>query len=352
MSRIVIYGSYGFTGNLISEIASTSEREVVISGRDSTQLRQQAERLSLDYIPASLDSIEGLDTLLKGAGVVIHCAGPFIDTWQPMAEACIRNGCHYLDITGEIGVFEAMKRMSDEFRLRGLMAMPGVGFDVVPTDCMAAHLKKVLPDATHLELAFWGLGGGVSRGTAKTMIRNLGKGGRVREDCVLKKVPTAHKVRRIHFVEKGSEAVSIPWGDLSTGYTSTAIPNIIVYMAAPTKLIRIMKLSNYFGPLLRSEFVKKRFVKSVEKWAPGPDRGAMENGASLIWGEVRNASGELKTAVFKTAEGYRLTAELAWMIACKVQSGFLKEGYQTPSAVFGESLIFEHPDTVWLKKPM
>ncbi|TVQ66869.1 MAG: saccharopine dehydrogenase [Balneolaceae bacterium] len=351
MPQIVVYGSYGFTGNLIAEIASKSDKNVLLSGRDPLKLQEQGARLKLNTRVAALDSGQDLDALLKDASVVIHCAGPFVHTWKPMADACLRNGCHYLDITGEVSVFESLKKMDDAFGLRGLMAMPGVGFDVVPTDCMAALLKKEQPDATHLEMAFMGLGGGVSRGTAKTMIENLGKGGLVRQEGVLKRVRTAHKTRRIDFIEKRSQVVTIPWGDLSTAFTSTGIPNVTVYMSATKSMIRSMRLSNYLAPLLRMGIVRKRLEKTINQRQPGPDKRSRENGAALIWGEVRNDSGEIKRAVFKTAEGYRLTAEMAWSIAGKVQSGFLKEGYQTPSSVYGGDLIFEHPDTGWLEKP-
>ena len=351
MSRIVIYGSYGFTGNLIAEIAAGSGKEVVLSGRDLQKLKQQGERLSLPYHAASLDSESDLNALLKESALVIHCAGPFVSTWKPIAEACLRNGCHYLDITGEVSVFESLKEMGELFRMRGLMAMPGVGFDVVPTDCMAAMLKKSLPDASHLEMAFMGIGGGVSRGTAKTMIKNLGNGGLIRKNGLLESVPAAYKIRRINFIERREQAVTIPWGDISTAYTSTGIPNIMVYISATKMMLRSMKLSNLLAPLLRMSMVKKRLVKTIDQRAPGPDSGSREMGSALIWGEVRNDTDQVKTALFKTAEGYRLTAEMAWNIAGKVQAGFLKEGYQTPSAVYGEKLIFEHPDTVWLKKP-
>jgi len=126
---------------------------------------------------------------------------------------------------------------------------------------------------------------------------------------------------------------------------------VTVYMSATKAMIRSMKMSNFLAPLLRLGLVKKRLGKTIEQREAGPDERSRMRGAALIWGEVRNESGEVKTAVFKTAEGYRLTAEMAWSIAGKVQSGFLKEGYQTPSSVYSENLIFEHPDTVWLKKP-
>ena len=351
MNKIVIYGSYGYTGNLIAELASKSDLNVQLSGRDDQKLTEQSAKLRLSYRRASLDSIEEMDHLLSGADIVIHCAGPFVRTWKQMAEACVRNKCHYLDITGEIFVFESLKKMDRQFKDAGIMAMAGTGFDVVPTDCLASYLHTHLPDADQLELAFMGLGGGVSRGTAKTMIENIGEGGLIRKNGKLEKVPAAFKTRKINFGKKESMAVSIPWGDISTAYTSTGIPDITVYMGAPSKMIRIMKLSNFVRFLLKMGFIKSKLKKKIEQRPAGPDSNQRENGKSYIWGRVENRAGNQLEAIIETCEGYRLTAEMAWNITKKVKRGEFETGYQTPSKVYGSELIFEHPDTKWIKEP-
>lgn len=351
MNKIVIYGSYGYTGNLIAELASKSGLNVILSGRDDQKLTEQSARLGLSYRRASLNSNDEMDHLLSNADVVIHCAGPFVRTWKQMAEACIRNKCHYMDITGEIPVFESLKNMDSQFKEAGIMAMAGTGFDVVPTDCLASSLSTRLPGSEKLELAFMGLGAGVSRGTAKTMIENIGEGGLIRKDRKLKKVPAAYKTKKIDFEKKESLAVSIPWGDISTAYTSTGISNITVYMSATSKMIRLMKFSNYIRFLLKMDFVKNRLLKKINERPPGPDNNQRERGRSYIWGRVENRDGNHLEAVIETCEGYRLTAEMAWNIANKVVNGEFETGYQTPSGVYGSELIFEHPDTKWLKKP-
>ena len=67
---------------------------------------------------------------LEGISIVLHCAGPFSATSQQMIVACLKNHCHYLDITGEISVFANAHRQSDEARHADIVLMPGVGFDV------------------------------------------------------------------------------------------------------------------------------------------------------------------------------------------------------------------------------
>lgn len=350
MKKIVIYGSYGYTGKLISEIASGSEIPILLSGRNEQKLSVLSDELNLPFIKASLDSDSEMDALLSDAAVVIHCAGPFVKTWSAMANACIRNRCHYLDITGEITVFESLKAIGEKFKEQDLLVMPGVGFDVVPTDCMASYLHALMPNATLLELAFMGIGGAVSRGTAKTMVENLGSGGVVRRGGKLKSVPAAFKTKEIDFTVKKRSSVSIPWGDISTAYTSTGIKDITVYMAAPKSVIRGLKWSNYLKFFLKTDTVKNLFRKKIDQRPEGPDEDQRKTGTSNIWGRVENEEGDNIEAAFQTAEGYRLTAEMSLHIAKKVVQGDMKPGYQTPSSLYGWELIFEHPDTQWIKK--
>src|SRR5207237_1168186 len=79
----------------------------------------------------ALDAID-----LRDVALVLHCAGPFIHTSRPMVEACVKAGAHYLDITGEIAVFESILNRDEQH----VTLLPGVGFDVVPTDCLGAML--------------------------------------------------------------------------------------------------------------------------------------------------------------------------------------------------------------------
>lgn len=337
----IIYGSYGYTGRLIAEKAAGLNEEVILSGRDQDKLKQQSEELGLSYRAADLSNADQMNSLLSDAKLVIHCAGPFVHTWKPMLDACIRNSCHYLDITGEIEVFERIKARDKEIADAGIMAMPGTGFDVVPTDCLALYLKKELPDATHLELAFMGLGGGVSHGTAKTMAENLGSGGAVRQDGKIKSVPAAWKTRTIDFGPKTRTAATIPWGDVSTAHFTTDIENIVVYTAMKKSAIRWLKRSNWIAPVLKLSAVRS-FVKTlISKRVTGPDQSEREKGKSYIWGEVTNSIGKTVTARQVTPEGYRLTALGALHIAQNVSEGNFQTGYQTPASAYGEDLILE-----------
>ncbi len=200
----------------------------ILAGRSEDKIRSIAENFKLEYRIFSLKKASDVDKNLHDIDLVVHCAGPFSVTSKPMVEGCIRNKCHYLDITGEIDVFEANHFRADEAEKAEIVIMSGIGFDVVPSDCLAATLANELPDAVELELVFNGLEK-VSPGTTKTAIESLQKGGRIRQKGKIVIVPQAYMAKKIQFADKTRYCMSIPWGDVSTAYYSTKIDNIIVY---------------------------------------------------------------------------------------------------------------------------
>lgn len=337
-SEFLIYGSYGYTGELVVRYALEQGLKPVLAGRSGEKLRAQAEPLGLEARVFGLDDAAAVDAGLAGMGVVIHCAGPFSRTAKAMAEACMRTGTHYLDITGEIEVFERLAGMDEKAKAAGVMLMPGVGFDVVPTDCLAAHLKGLMPDATHLTLAFMG-SGGLSHGTATTMTENFHRGGAIRRDGKIVPVPAAYETREIDFGQTKTMCMTIPWGDVSTAYRSTGIPNIKVFMAAPAGLRRGALISRYIGPLLSWGPVQKLMLSRIREG--GPSDKSRAKGFSLLWGEVKNASGETLVSRLKTVDGYTLTALTSLLIARKVLAGNAPAGFQTPSMAYGADLILE-----------
>ncbi|MDH3729213.1 MAG: saccharopine dehydrogenase NADP-binding domain-containing protein, partial [Myxococcales bacterium] len=240
-AKILVYGSYGYTGDLIARFAKEDGVDIVLSGRNPHRLREQAEAHGFDSIAADLTDPQSIRNALRDVDVVIHCAGPFARTYEAMAKACMETQTHYTDITGEAEVFEGLWAMDGAAKNAGVMLLPGTGFDVVPSDCLAAHLKSRCPDATHLELAFRGRGGGVSHGTATTMAENIHRGGIVRQDGRLTRVATAWKTREIDFGDgKPAHCMTIPLGDVVTAYKSTGIPNILVYTAVPERAARLL----------------------------------------------------------------------------------------------------------------
>lgn len=337
-NNFLIYGANGYTGELIVRYAIERGLKPILAGRNAQKVETLAKQNNLDFRVFALEETEKLESVLREVAFVLHCAGPFSITSKPMVESCLRTGRHYLDITGEIAVFEAMASLDKRAQEAGIMIMPGVGFDVVPSDCLALHLKNRLPSATNLTLAFSGLGG-ISHGTQATMTMNVGKGGAVRRNGEITNVPAAWKTREIDFGEFKKVAVTIPWGDVSTAFYSTKIPNIEVYTVVPEDRLRLLKLSRYLGWLLATKPVQNYLQSQIP--AGGPSDEDRKNGKTLLWGEASDEQGNRVEARQQGVEGYTLTALSALKIAEKILAGNFCAGYQTPAKCYGADLILE-----------
>jgi len=340
--RWIIYGANGYTGELIARAAKQRGLEPVLAGRNGTAVERLAAELGLQSVVVGLDDAGALRSALEGAGLVLHCAGPFSATAAPMIRACLSVGAHYLDITGEIDVFEAAHALDGEARAKGIVVCPGVGFDVVPTDCLAAALKQALPDATYLALGFEMLSR-PSRGTAKTTIEGIAAGGRIRSAGKIVSVDHAFRERDIDFGNGPKQATTIPWGDVSTAYYTTGIPNIEVYTPVPASQLKVMRRLNRLRPLLKLGFVQSFLKKHVTKGPSGPDQTARAQTPSFVWGEVQAPSGELRTARIKVANGYDVTVHASLGIVEHVTDSEAGSGFRTPSQLMGARFVERLP---------
>ena len=337
-NNFLIYGANGYTGELVLRYAVERGLKPLIAGRNAEKIEALARKFDVDFRVFSLAETAKLDEALSEVDFVIHCAGPFSLTSKPMVEACLRAGKHYTDITGEIAVFEAMARLDAKAKDAGIMIMPGVGFDVVPSDCLARHLKNRLPSATDLTLAFYGMGK-ISHGTRATMTMNAGQGGAIRRNGEIERVPAAWKTREIDFGEIKKEGVTIPWGDVSTAFYSTGIPNIEVYTVVPDSARKMMKLSRYLGWLLKTKPVQNYLQKQIPPG--GPDDEERAKGKTLLWGAASDTQGNRVESRLVAPEGYTTTVLTALAIAEKILDGNFCAGFQTPAKCYGADLILE-----------
>ncbi len=339
----LLYGAYGYTGRLIADLAVSRGLRPTLAGRDPARLGAVAADLGLDHVAVSLDDPRALDRALADHPLVLHAAGPFSRTSAPMVESCLRTGTHYLDVTGEIAVFEALATRGPEAQAAGVTVLPGTGFDVVPTDCLAVHLKTRLPTATRLRLAIRALSS-ASHGTAQTAVENLGEGGAMRWEGRIVRVPAAHDAVEATFSDgKTRRCVAIPWGDVSTAFHSTGIPTVTTYAALPASAVRVMKASRVLGPLLKSGPVQSLLSGLVGRRVSGPDADARERGASYVWGEATDDAGGRVVATWAGPEGYAFTADAALRSALAVLEGRAAVGFQTPGSAFGADFALE-PD--------
>ncbi|MFT4963104.1 MAG: short subunit dehydrogenase-like uncharacterized protein [Halobacteriales archaeon] len=338
---LLVYGSYGYTGSLIAREATDRGLSVTLAGRNPDRLREQSKAVDRPFESVSLDETNRLEHVVADHDAVLHCAGPFSETAKPMVEACLAAGTDYLDITGEFGVLEAIADRDEAAEDAGVTLLPAVGFDVVPSDCLAAHLADRFPSANHLALAI-AVEGGPSQGTAKTAIEHLDGGGVVRWGGDLVSVPPAWRTRRIDFGDDvGTKAaVTIPWGDVATAFHSTGIQNVEVYAAAPPRGIRFIRATRHLGPVLGASPVKRTLRWLVDKIVSGPDAHERKRGRATLWGEA-SLGDERVVSRLTTPETYAFTVDSATTVAERVLAGDVGPGFQTPSTALGADFVLD-----------
>jgi short subunit dehydrogenase-like uncharacterized protein len=351
-SRWMLYGATGYTGVLVAEAAVARGLKPVLAGRSAEKLAPLAERLGLEFIAVSLDDPAGLRRALEGMSFVYHAAGPFSHTSPPMVRACLDTKVSYLDITGEVEVFAHLFELDSQARERGICLIPGVGFDVVPTDCLAAYVAAQVPNALDLEIALAVVDHSLSPGTAKTMLEMVQKAGLVRDSGRLRTRPFGQGVKRIRFSQKERWVMPAPLGDLVTAFHSTRVPNVTTYVAIPSRVAKPLRRGwpalAVAMPLARKAMAFKplaqRLAKLVEQRVQGPDAQARTHGRAFAWARAQSPSGQSVEAWLETTEGYDYTAA----VGVRVVERMLKKrpvGTLSPAQAFGADFALEVPGT-------
>ncbi len=337
---LLLYGATGYVGEAMARAASAAGLKPILAGRNSATLKTLGESLGLEWRAVSLDDPAALDLALAGVTVVLHCAGPFLRTSRPMVDACLRTGAQYLDITGEFPVFEAIAARDDDARSRGVMLMPGVGFDVVPTDCLAVYLKSRLPSATRLVLAFQSVGpSGLPPGTQRTVIELLPYGHRMRRHGRFEPLTGPLKTRLVDFGAGPVTVTQLTWGDVFTAWYSTGIPNIEDYTVLPAGVRRQLRLLETVRPLFAVSWVRRLLHRTVR---PGPTPARRAQTVTHVWGEVSDDAGRTVTARLHGPEaGVEWTVLCALSVVRRVLSGQAPPGFQTPGGAYGADLVMD-----------
>ncbi|MEX1994366.1 MAG: saccharopine dehydrogenase NADP-binding domain-containing protein [Steroidobacteraceae bacterium] len=340
--RLLIYGANGYTGELIARAAGLQGLAPILAGRTEASIVALARELGCESRVFGLEDRTAVAAGLAGCRVVVHCAGPFSATARPMMAACIAAGAHYTDITGEIDVFELAFSQDAAARSAGILVCPGVGFDVVPTDCIALTLRQAMPDATRLALGFDSRSG-LSRGTAATSVEGLGYGSRVREGGEIRRIPLGSRSRSIDFGAGTKLATAIPWGDVSTAFRTTGIPDIEVYVPVSSAALANLRRLGRFGWLLRRRSVQSLMKWRIRKGAPGPTAAEREKTPVYVWGEARDATGRQRTARVRVPNGYTVTTDAAIAIARRLLDGAVTPGFTTPARLMGADFVTRLP---------
>jgi short subunit dehydrogenase-like uncharacterized protein len=329
----LIYGANGYTGELAARLAVSRGERPVLAGRSAQRIGPLAAELGLERRAFGLDDPAALRDGLAGVSVVAHCAGPFAATALQMAGACLDTGAHYLDITGEIDVFEQLRSLHNRAVGAGLVVLPGIGFDVVPTDCLAAMVAAALPGASALDLAFLP-GSGPSAGTARTALAMLRRGGRARIHGVITPVPVGWKSVLAEFPSGSRKVTAVPWGDVSTAYYSTGIPTITTYTPTPPGAAATAAVLR-FGPAAA-------VADSLARRVRGPGAATRSGGRAEVWARATDGA-RAATATLTTPNPYDLTADSLVRAASRLAApaAGLTPGVHTPATAFGSGYVAE-----------
>lgn len=342
-NRFMIYGATGYTGKLVARTAKEKGMTPILAGRNAEKVKAVAEPLGFEWRAFGLEDVAAVAQNISDVKAVLHIAGPFSATSANMASACIQSGVHYMDITGEIAVFEALAARDAEAKAAGVMLLPGCGFDVVPSDCLAAHMARRMPEAEKLRIYISGLGS-ASRGTMKSGVESFGTGTAVRRGgkiVQLKKAPEATRDAG----EGEKPFIAISWGDVSTAYHSTGIGDIEIYFEAQGPMKAMGSIPSFLNPVLRSNVVKNFLKRQIDKAPEGPSDEDLKNGYSLLLGEAIAADGTAVRTRMRTPQGYALTAHTGLEIAARAARGEVPTGFQTPSKAFGPDFILDFDGT-------
>lgn len=342
-NNILLYGANGYTGELIARYAPQYGLQPILAGRNKAAVEALAKELQLPFRIVELHDSNALKNALEDIALVIQAAGPYHITAQPMIDACIATHTHYIDLNGDLDVFELLQGYDQAAKNSGIMVLPGAGFDVVPTDCLALYLKEQLPDAHELTISFAVIGSALSRGTSISTLHKLGTPGAIRKDGKIVYEPMGKKGMSVRFpgYRKPVFVMSIPWGDISTAWYSTGIPNITTYTAINKFAWYFLKGQSVFNWLLKTSFMRSIIMGILKMQSAGPDQKIRDKATSHIRGKVINKNGACVEACMETPEAYSLTAFTILVIARKIINGEYKPGYQTPASAYGADLIME-----------
>jgi short subunit dehydrogenase-like uncharacterized protein len=346
-SGFMIYGAYGYTGELITRQAMARGHRPLIAGRQREKLEQLARELDLPSVCVSLEDPVALREALSRVDVVCHAAGPFVHTSAPMVEACLAAQTNYIDITGEISVFRNIFSRHAEAERQGVALLPGAGFDVVPTDCLARFVADAVPGATDLQIAFATLSR-PSAGTAKASFEGALRGNFVRRGGELTEIAWGEGVQTVRFSDRTRTVLPIPWGDLETAYRTTRIPNISTLMAVPESAAHLLSLARPVTQRLMPKLmagigaagVREMVLSAIDRYVKNPDAVARRAGRAYLWARAAAGNGPAREAWLETVDGYALTAESA-VLALERISKERPVGALTPAQAFGADFALE-----------
>jgi short subunit dehydrogenase-like uncharacterized protein len=334
----ILYGANGVTGRLVLTEALRRGHQPIVAGRDSS-IHALGEAHRLESVCVSLDDAEGLRALLEKGSRVLHTAGPYAVTAEPMRDACVATHTPYLDIDGEIDSLVTAVERDAEAKAARVPLIVGAGFGVTAAETVAMHVARQSRGARRLLLGVRDVNGYKSAGAAMSTLDVLGHGGAWIEHGSLRRGAMAHTSFRAIVDKARYTFVAAPRGEAFAAHRSTGIPEVIVGVPVPAFLAPILRLA---APLIHRLLRQPRVRRFMERRAR--NRGASStkprsDTSSFVWAQASGDHGT-STAVLSLGEGYAFAAA-AIVRASELLSSFDGVGTWTPGAAFGPDFVME-----------
>jgi short subunit dehydrogenase-like uncharacterized protein len=341
-ASLLLYGATGYTGKLLARACLERGLAPVLAGRNEGTLRALSAELGLECRVLGLDQPHLVEGALRGIAVAINAAGPFSVTATPLLQACLRAGVHYLDVSGEVAVIDRASRQDGEAKRRKVMIMPSVGFDVVSSDCLAAHVAQRSRGAKRLFIGISGLEL-LSRGSARTMIEQLTEPVWVRRSGRLETISPGSMERPFDYGGGPRPSVVVSWADVATAYFTTGISEVSVYFEATAAVRAHHMMLQLFGNII--PFTPwQGWLRTASEWMPeGPPERERAKRRAVVVAEVETADGRVLRSRLTTPEVYSFTAQAGAAITERVLCGDLEPGFQTPARIYGADFVLSLP---------
>ena len=199
-------------------------------------------------------------------------------------------------------------------------------------------MAQGINDVEHLILGVHGRGP-LSQGTMRTMVEGFLAKGAVRESEVLRLVPIVYRSSVLSFANRKRSCMTVPWGDVSTSFYSTGVPNIRVEFSSKETWIFLLRLLRPLAILWDSNWCKSVLRKYIKTMAKGPDQKQLQTQGCDMVAYALRADGSGLRAHLQSVNGYRLTADTALAAIERIESSKLAAGFYTPSKAFGWEFI-------------
>lgn len=338
-NKLMVYGANGYSAQLIIEELISKNIRPILAGRNKSQLISLAKKFNCEYRAFDLEDAVLIEKYLEDIHTLLNCAGPFRQTAKELMEACLQTKTNYLDITGEIPVFHLAFSLDQKVKEKGITFLPGVGFDIIPTDCVAKKLSEKLKDASELKLGFLNIGGSISRGTWLTTLEFLGGKGFIRKNSKIVESKIGGQSIKFSKNDFSFCGISIPWGDVYTSFYSTGIPNVEVFLGLPRVVFIFRNVLLPVVKLFKINFIRRIAHNYISKNISGPSKTMRDSTQTYVWGRAKNENGEMIETAYRFMEGYNLTAKGAAEAAERVLNNSVPPGTFTPSLAFGSDFM-------------